>query len=498
MKFLAVIPQLRSLIWLTLILLFAPITLPAQEILSYRLTYRVPSDPLVHITITLPQHEPHPAPLALVMPRSYPGGYHQVPYDPFLTNLHAFSTAGAELAVQREPDGPRWQIGHANESIARIEYDIDVARMEHDLLSAVDSSKVRKGYTGLLGYSVFAFIDGLEALPITLQIGAPAQWPIISTLEPQAPPPVGAVQSSLNVAAADYYRLADSEILMGPDLHVERIEGTVSLVVAAYAECDTDFAAESHLAREALDRVSAYFNAAPLAHYTVQLELLKPLPGHDYSFSQEHLDSGTFARSIDGAITTKSSQRDKDAILFGYAHHMAHSWIPKRAYGIGYMPFNWEITPVLDTVWFNEGFAQYATLDALAGPLSPERAAALRETRINRWREILRDAPPVIQRMDLLQLSREASFLYSDDFRLGKNSFARGALIAADMDAAIRSATHNSKSLRDALQHLIARTDKTHRPFTINDLPMLVAEATGTDPATLQSILTRWLAPPTP
>lgn len=224
--------------------------------------------------------------------------------------------------------------------------------------------------------------------------------------------------------------------------------------------------------------------------------MLKPLPGHDYSFSQEHLDSGTFVLSIDRAVTAKSSQQQKDSILFGLAHHMAHSWIPKRAFGKGYMPFTWEITPVIDTVWFNEGFAQYAALEALAAPLPPADAAAFRESRLNRYRAILRDAPPVIQRMSLLDLSREASFLYSDDFRLGMNTFSRGALMAAEMDDSIRSTTHNSKSLRDALAALIAQTDKTHQPFAIDDLPAIFARSTGADPATLRSILSRSLAPP--
>ncbi len=46
----------------------------------------------------------------------------------------------------------------------RIDYDVDVAKMERDIFSAADTSKIREGYVGLLGYSIFAFLKGHEDL----------------------------------------------------------------------------------------------------------------------------------------------------------------------------------------------------------------------------------------------------------------------------------------------------------------------------------------------
>jgi predicted metalloprotease with PDZ domain len=153
---------------------------------------------------------------------------------------------------------------------------------------------------------------------------------------------------------------------MGPDLKVSRIPGKIPLVMAIYAEGPVDAALEGQLAREALDRVQTYFGDTPFAQYTVQLELLKPLPGHDYGFSQEHTDSGTFSLSVNSAITAQSTTQRRDGTRFNFAHHMAHCWIPKLAYGVGYRPFIWEMTPVIDTIWFNEGFGRYAAIAALA------------------------------------------------------------------------------------------------------------------------------------
>ena len=116
------------------------------------------------------------------------------------------------------------------------------------------------------------------------------------------------------------------------------------------------------------------------------------------------------------------------------------------------------MTPVIDTIWFNEGFGRYAAIAALADALPKEEAAKYRTARLDRLRSIVASAPDFLQRMSLDELSREGSFLYGDDFRVGMNLFSRGALMAAEMDDRIRAQTSNQKSLRDALRYLMAWT----------------------------------------
>jgi len=72
------------------------------------------------------------------------------------------------------------------------------------------------------------------------------------------------------------------------------------------------------------------------------------------------------------------------------------------------------------------------------------------------------------------------------------NLFSRGALMAAEMDDAIRAQTNGQKSLRDALRHLIAWTSKNHRAFRVEELPQIFREATGVDTSV---ILNRHLQP---
>jgi predicted metalloprotease with PDZ domain len=458
---------------------------PPQPV-SYRLDYSAPGATRVHVAIHLAV--PSAAPASFVMPRSYPGGYSVVHYDAFVENLQARSAAAAELTVARDADGPRWTIGARGQNVSDLEYDVDVARMEHEILSGVESSKLRPTYAGVLGYSVFGYVDGQERSPVRLAVTAPSSWPVLTTLSPGVPAPIA--QSSGE--APHFDELADSQILMGTGLQLLKLDGAIPLVMAVYAEAPEDITLEGQLARTALDRVQAYFVDAPLSHYTVQLELLSPLAGHDYGFSQEHYDSGTFSLDTSRAITAATGSGARATTLFNYAHHMAHSWVPKRAYGAGYSPFTWEMPPVIDTIWFNEGFGRYAAIAAVAMGMPAADGTEYRSTQLANLRRIVDAAPPFIKRMSTATLSREASFMYSDDFRTGRNIYSRGALMAADMDDRIVAATNGTKSLRDALRALVAATTATGRPFDVDRFPELIQSATGVD---VRAIFERWMTP---
>jgi predicted metalloprotease with PDZ domain len=460
--------------------------LQAQTPVVYELRYSQAQPDIVSVTITLP--EATRAPVTLIMPRSYPGGYQQVPYDDFVSGVSAIGPTGKPLPVTKDEYGPRWLLGQDGGRVERVEYRVDILRMETQLRDAISTSKVRKGYVGLLGYSVFAYPEGLAGRGMQLVVTAPQGWPVLSTLQPAVPAP----KSVARAFAKNYDALADSEILMGPALQLSKLDGKIPLLTAIYAEGAVDAALEGRLARQALDAVQAYFGDVPIPQYTVQLELLRPLPGHNYGFSQEHIDSGTFTLSLDAAITPQSAPGALASTRANYAHHMAHSWIPKLVYGEGYSPYHWEMTPVIDTIWFNEGFGRYASISALADALPGAEGAEFRRRQIARFHNVVDTAPPFIRGMSLPMLSREASFLYEDDFRTGLNVFSRGSLMAAEMDDRIRSHTHGLKSLRDALRWLVRWSVQNGKPFQTEDLPRYFEAATGVD---ITDILERWLKP---
>jgi len=472
--------------WITVLVLLCAGRGHAQTAIQYHLAYPVAGASTVHVRIDLPSSSP--APLTLVVPRNYPGGYGLVPYDSFVENVQAFSDQGKPLAVKRNPYGPRWMLGSGGQKLGRVEYSVDVVHMEAQIANGVNTSKVRPRYAGLFGYSVFAYIDGMEGAQIALRVDGPPDWPVFSTITPAVPAPL----HSASVSAANYYALADSEILMGPDLQLHRFDGQIALVMAVYAEGDADLASQTDMARTALDRVQRYFGDAPFPTYTVQREVLKPLPGHNYFFSQEHLNSGTFISSTEEFAATRATPQQREDNLINYAHHIAHSWVPKRAYGEGYMPFLWEMPPVIDTIWFNEGFGRYAGIAALADGMTKQEGEDFRRRHLARLQGIVDNAPDFIRRMPTVVLSREASFLYEDDFRTGMNIFSRGSLMAAEMDDRIRLQTQGKQSLRDAMRAIVLRTQQEQRPFKIDELAPIFKQATGVD---VNDILQRWLQP---
>ena len=447
----------------------------ANEPVSYRVAVARAGDTSVAVSIELPAAAP--APVTLVIPRAVPMGYSQQEYDRYVGEPKALGAKGEALAVERE-EGPRFRLGASGASVRRVEYRVDLARMEREILGASDASRARPGYVGLLGYSVFGYLEGWQARPVRLEIAAPPDWPAFTTLAPAAPPAIARASGE----AADYYALADSQVAMGPRLSVRRVPSRVPLYLAGYSEGGADFAVTGSLLAQAMDALVGYFGNAPFPHYTAQVELLKPLtPEHRYGFSMEHLDSSHYFLAADAGVTEASPELEKRHTRFNFAHHVAHAWIPKRAAGEGYFPFSWELAPLIDTIWLSEGFARYIAIEALADAMPEAEGAAYRKAMLDSLQTLLAEVPSFIREMPLVALSRIASTRYSEDFRTGKTLFARGALLAAELDARIRAASGDRKRFRDAARYLMDWSAANRRGFRIDELPGLFREATGVE-----------------
>ncbi|HEV8266997.1 MAG TPA: hypothetical protein VGR00_02140, partial [Thermoanaerobaculia bacterium] len=276
--------------------------------IGYRLVVASPMATTVHVEIDLPDLPP---PQVLVIPRAVPMGYGEEPYDRFVSNVKAFAADGKPLDVARG-EGPRFVMTGAG-PVRRVAYDVDVARMEREVLSASDSSKKRPGYLGLLGYSIFGTMDGLEDRPVTLRVRAPNGWPVFSTLSPSQP----RIRKFTSGSAPSYYALADSQLAMGPALRVRRLVGTPILFVVAYVEDDFDIDSFARLSREALDATVDYFACVPFPHYSVLVEAVKPVSkDHQYGFSMEHLDSTSMTFASDKVPTAASTERENEGFLF--------------------------------------------------------------------------------------------------------------------------------------------------------------------------------------
>jgi predicted metalloprotease with PDZ domain len=460
----------------------------ASGAVAYELFYDLDRPDVVRVRVNLPN--PVRGERVFVMPRSVPMGYGEVPYDRFVHRVLATSTTGRPIQVNRGV-GSRWRVGDTHTVVSSIEYLVNVKDMEQQLLSSADSSKIRVDYVGLLGYSVFGYVDGLEERPVTLTIRVPAGWPVFCTLAPQSPP----ASDVIRTRAANFYAFADSQIVAGSAATIRKIASKEPLFLALYAETDVDIVLLCKLIEEAMGQVIAYFDSAPFEHYTVHFEFVKPISAkHVYGFSMEHMDSCTVFFDVGGVIGASSTALEILRTRYNLAHHFAHSWIPKRACGEGYFPFTWEHTPILDTIWLSEGFVQYAAVEMITDGLSEKERVRIRQRLIDaRFRRTLLETPEAIKKLSLVELSRAASTKYSEDFRYGRNVFSRGAMMAMELDELIREKSGRKKRFRDAMRYLTIWCRRERRPFKIAELPGLFKDATDVDVA---SVLGRWLATP--
>ncbi len=455
---------------------------PERIGLHYTLTLDTTQRGMVAVEVMLPV--PVRTAVDFGMPRSIPMGYGTQPYDRFVEQLVARDSAGREIAIT-DIDGPRWRIAaSATQPLRTISYRVNVQRMETGILNAGDASRLRTGYAGLLGYSVFGFVDGLTESAIALEVHMPVDWPVFSTLG------VSPRRGTMSVRAPNFLALADAQLLAGPALVLRHVNGPVPFTLALYSE-EPSLAADSlaALASQALQRTIDYFGITSLPHYTASYEVLAPLsPDHVYRFSMEHLESATY-RLATGQVDLAGVGGDRT--YYNLLHHTVHSWLPKQCAPAGYYPFSWDFAAPIDGIWFSEGWAQYLAADIFAGD-GPDAARRRGERVTLRFAAPAADSLPPLAGMSTEALSRIASHQYSDDFRISAAVFSRGALMAQAIDERIRQQTGGRQTIRDVARALLAWCASSSSPVTADVIVDVVQRSTGVPS---RDIVAEWLRP---
>lgn len=441
-------------------------SLNAKQKINYLLSYQSNSDK-VTIQVTFDALQVSDA--HLVIPRSAPGTYILTNYMAFIDDVVGYTVSGKQLPGIIG-DGSFFTFGESIDLLNKVSYTVDIQKMELDLLDASTSSKARKDYLGLFGYSVFGFIEGLEPEAVNLTINTDPSWPIFSTLRPDTNRKYG----TDSYEAENYATLVDAQYLLGKGVQVIRVEeAQIPLFVAAYAATTDDLEGIGNTGLLSLQKLADYFGYIPMPHYTLIYEFLKPISErHDYGFNMEHLNSMTAHRDISQEYIPN---RDLGTII----HHIGHSWVPLRSGGEGYRPFAWQVAPLIETIWLNEGFIWYVSFHSILHD----------EERLNWWKSNMDNAPDFIKSKSLKELSLLGSTQYASDFRIGKNLFSRGALMAYDLDEYIQKQTNDKKSFKDAILGLLNWSNENQRAFKYNKIESIMSQATGVD---LSPVWNKW------
>jgi predicted metalloprotease with PDZ domain len=411
----------------------------------------------------------------LVIPRSGPGTYDLTNYMAFIENVNGYTSSG-QMIKGSIGIGSFFYFEDNQEALKKVSYEVDIEKMEATLLGGFASSKLRDNYLGILGYSMFGFIEGLEHKPISLNINTAEDWPIFSTLAPSSNRPTGTATFDID----NYALLADAQFLLGKGVQLHQVkEAPIPLFVAVYAETPVNLEEIGRRGQVALDGLADYFGYIPMPHYTLCYEFLIPYSyQHDYGFSMEHMNSMTASMDTSRAVTAYNPEARISSIV----HHIGHSWIPLRSYGSGYRPFEWQTAPLIETIWLNEGFIWYVTnYNVLDNPEI-----------INFFKRIVETAPDYIQSKSLKELSLLGSTQYSLDFNIGRNLYARGALMAHDLDLHILQETKGEKSFKYALLALLKWTEENQSAFKYDEISQIITKGTGVD---ISDIWDSWQGP---
>ncbi len=453
-------------------LLFVSFCAHAQ--VKYTITYLDSSSSNIQVTIKPASSQK--APLSFVMPRSIPGTYGITLYDQFIRKLTAVTSDGERVPMVKDAgDAPRWYMNDTGKTITYIAYEIDLNRMERKMAPS-DASIIRSGFAGLLNYSILGWIDGTQLQPAECQVKTFDTWPVFSSHTPATQPGKGSIQ----FVADNYYTLADGQLFLGPRFRVKAFAAVVPLYIVSYAQTEEEYLDDyGWQGTYSMAILNDYFGEVPFKNYTIFLRSAIPAePGNAPPFGMEHLQSSTFFGDVSAIRKTAMSEEQKIRTLPTFLHHMGHSFIPLRSYGDAYRPFVQEIAPVINNIWFNEGFMWFLPFDTLKLP-------AMR----TRFENNVYRTSPVIKKMGLQQLSQTASTQYSVDFRLGQGIYSRGALMALEMDTHLKEKSSGKKSMKDVLRYLYQWSKKNKRPFTLEEFPTLISQACGID---LGKIYDKW------
>lgn len=460
---------------LLLSLIFSCLISSAQ--INYFLSYKDSSSSRLKILIQ--PAKSLTTPVSFVMPRSIPGGHDIFVYDQFIENIYAVTISGERLALIKDVnDAPRWNYPDSGKQILHIEYEVNLNKMERRM-SAGDASIIRPGFAGILNYSVFGWIDGTVQETGSCTINTFPNWYIFSSNQPAAQPANG----TFGFKIGNYYALADGQIFLGHNFRIKEFEGLVPLFVASYCQTGDEYLDDyGKQGMMSMGILKDYFGELPFRRYSLMLRRALPLdPVTAPALAMEHLQSSTFFGDTTGMRKEPMSPQQLLATMPTYLHHMSHAFIPLRCYGDKYRPYVMEITPIINNIWFNEGFMWFLAYDTLK----------LERMKTGFLNSVYKTSP-LIKKMSLQELSQTASTMYGADFRIGRSIYSRGALMAIEMNDYLKEKSNGKKSMKDVFRYLYNWAKENKRAFTMDEFPQLINKACGID---LNSIYKKWQLP---
>jgi len=446
----------RTLAVLLAVLVSVSLAFADDEPVVYTVHLERPQTQIVTIEMTISSVDTDTLPVS--MPVWRPGKYVVLDNASDIRTLAAYD--GADNALPVVKDGKStWLITTNGAPTVRVVYDLycnDISnRTRH-----VDDT-----HAFLSGSAVFLFSPDFRDQPCRVEfVDTPDGWTIATGLESA---------DDNAVVAPDYDLLVDSPIEIGiHDLLKFQVDGT-PFEIAIWGKADYD---ADRLRRDFADIVreqAAIFGSLPFDRYVFLISVGPGLGG-----GTEHYNS-----TVMHASPSRFDSPDAYRSFLGLAaHEFFHTWNVKRFRPAGLSPYNYLEENYTPSLWLAEGTTSYYDdltlaraglidigeyLSRIRGSIDGYESRAgggvqsLEESSHDAWIKFNRSGP--------------------DRDNTTVSFYRKGSLASLIIDAEIRRATNNRKSLDDVMKILSERFDYGSPGYTPQDVVEIASAVAGTD-----------------
>lgn len=434
------------------------IALLAQGAPPFQHTLRFPNarNHYVHVESRFPtQGAPD---LELFMAVWTPGSYLVREYSRNIDRLEAFNAAGEPLAVTKTRKN-RWKVSTGGAAAITVRYPLYAREM------SVRTNFVDQGFAMLNGAATFLTPVGHLNHAHLVKLELPTGWSRAMSGLATAPG-----DDAATFLAPDYDTLVDCPIVAGnPDVFEFEVAGKKHYIVNTPPSDHWDGPRSVADVKRIVEHYAQMWRGLPYDKYLF-LNMLVEAGG-----GLEHKNSTVLMAS---ALTTRNEARYRSWLGL-VSHEYFHVWNVKRLRPVELGPFDYENENYTEGLWVAEGFTSYYDVLALhrVGLLDRSQYLARLSGTIASLQE---------KQGRLVQPVADSSFdAWVKGYRPNENSnntgisyYTKGAVIGFLLDARIRKATGDERSLDDVMRLAYQRYGGD-RGFTPQQFSDCVREIAG-------------------
>ncbi len=440
------------------LLLFLAALLAAQEPLRYTVRITAPETNYIDVEAIVPTGG-HPQ-VELMMAVWTP--YVIREYAKNVEGMTARTTHGAPLPIEKSRKN-RWRIETRGSNPVVVSYRVYCHVMN------VQDNWVDSEFALLNGQATFVTVAGNPRVPHEVKLILPPAWKRSFSAMPSIPH-----GGPNHYKAPDYEALVDSPIIAGnPAVYEFTVDGKRHTLVNVGEDGFWDGPRSVHDLSRLVREDARLWGGLPYDHY-IFFNLLTEGGG-----GMEHTGCSVFMASRWAMQNQQRYLRWLDLA----SHEYFHAWNVKRLRPAEFLPGEYETEEYTRDLGIAEGFTNYyAALELTRAGLIDEED--LLRTIAMYVRQVQTTPGRLVQSLAMSSFDTWIKFYRPDEntSNTAVNYYEKGAVVGFLLDAGIRRATQDRKSLDDVMRLALERYPP-ERGYTLPDFRRVVLEVAGEDTA---------------